>query len=198
MTASAQQQTNGGRNMERLESNTKLRKAVHDAIIELIDAVNITDEYVVAEYVCDERPELRERFGLEAIQQMAKAMIHSDLVRLSRRFTELFQEFNVRYFGGRLPSYRVDVGYAADWLFTQWDGLEICDSVLYRGLRLIRIRVRKSEEEMVCSLLNEMAHVATNDFHGPKWAAEIERLVVEGAPTYLTQYLPMKFKAAAQ
>jgi hypothetical protein len=184
--------------MQRQKPSTELLKKLHDAIIELIDAVNITDEYAAAEHVCETHPKLRERFGLEAIRQMAKTMIHGDLPDLSSQFTELFQEFNTRYFGGRLPTYKVEVGYAADWLFTRWDGLEICDSVHYRVLRLIRIRARKSKEEMVCSLLNEMAHVATNDFHGPKWAAQIERLVVEGAPTYLTQYLPMKFKAAGQ
>jgi hypothetical protein len=41
---------------------------------------------------------------------------------------------------------------------------------------------RQNEPEMAAFLLHEMAHAATNDYHGRKWRQEMERLKAAGAP----------------
>jgi SprT-like family len=83
----------------------------------------------------------------------------------------LFRRFNAKYFGGRLPNYRV------------------IQSDLYGGDGLCRMKQREIHlspilqgSSLRTSLLHEMAHAATNGGHGALWQKEMRRLIRLGAP----------------
>jgi hypothetical protein len=87
-------------------------------------------------------------------------------------FQALFNQFNDRYFSGRLPSYRICV----------------VDRITKKGesgwhyVRTKRIKIRFANHELMTeTLLHEMAHAASNDFHGPLWKKVMRRLQELGA-----------------
>jgi len=84
-----------------------------------------------------------------------------------------YEDFNDRYFGGKLPRYRVEV---VDRVSSARESGEV-----NRRAKLIRIQ-RNLLNVMRETLIHEMAHVRTNDFHGPRWKAEVQRLLQLGAP----------------
>jgi len=93
----------------------------------------------------------------------------------NKKYQELFHEFNKKYFGGRLPHYRVKVeGYIPNY-----DGL--CTGKIYRKQRLILL-VPQDEPTMEKTLIHEMAHAATNVYHAKTWQEEMKRLLRMGAP----------------
>jgi hypothetical protein len=97
---------------------------------------------------------------------------------LSTHYQVLFEEFNSRYFNGRLPSYRVKVVTRLNWLNGQGE--------IKRRARLIVLHNNATHaDEMIGTLLHEMAHAATNDHHAYKWKEEMARLHRLGAPIYL-------------
>ena len=93
--------------------------------------------------------------------------------RKPNRLTKLFDDFNAQYFDGALDRYRVEV---TDGITRRGESGKV-----YSRQRLIRIH-RGSEAEMVATLLHEMAHAATNDYHGALWQQEMVRLRDLGAP----------------
>jgi SprT-like family len=94
---------------------------------------------------------------------------------LSKQYQALFDELNCRYFNGRLPAYRIKVVDRLNWLNGRGE--------ITRRTRLIRLQKRAAEaDEMISTLLHEMAHAATNDHHAHKWREEMARLQRLGAP----------------
>ena len=59
-----------------------------------------------------------------------------------------------------------------------------------RKRRLIMLRRWDDAPLMTGTLVHEMAHAATNDWHGPRWAAEMERLRQAGAPVQDVDFRP--------
>jgi hypothetical protein len=89
---------------------------------------------------------------------------------------KLFDQFNRRYFGSRLPRYEI-----------------ITDGPYYGGRcepwnHRIYVTVKKSR--FVVTLLHEMAHAAVypNENHGPVWQREMIRLRKLGAPIPELEY----------
>ena len=107
----------------------------------------------------------------------------------SARYQQLFHDFNDRYFAGRLPDYRVRV---VRQMSCQHQGsLHHFDGECRRRERAITLagqtvlggaRLTHTEEDMRQILIHEMAHAATNDYHGLKWRGEMRRLAQLGAP----------------
>ena len=93
---------------------------------------------------------------------------------LSERFTALFDRLNQGFFAGRLPRYRVSVRSRVPGL----DG----GGIHLRQRRLIVIRRWDDECLMMGTLVHEMAHAASNDWHGPRWRAVMDRLQEAGTP----------------
>jgi hypothetical protein len=77
----------------------------------------------------------------------------------------LFSEYNQRYFGGRLPQYKV---------------LPTNDHSRWEG-RKRRIYVNPENEDVPVILLHEMVHAAVGFGHRKKWLDEVRRLVELGA-----------------
>src|SRR5712664_3759570 len=78
----------------------------------------------------------------------------------------LFTEYNQRYFGGRLPRYKV--------LLT--NDCSRCER------RKRRIYINPHKEDASVPLLHEMAHAAVGRGHGKVFRDELRRLVEVGAP----------------
>jgi WLM domain len=84
--------------------------------------------------------------------------------------TALYHELNQRYFGGRLPRFRVT--------FTQprvsgWHG------EIFPARRLIRLRRGLTGDELRRTLLHEMCHIGA-PHHGQRFQAKLARLVAQG------------------
>jgi hypothetical protein len=140
------------------------------------------DEESVAEEVREIRPELAAEYGESTLREVAASILHAELPGLSRHFQTLFDEFNVRYFAGKLPVYQVHVVFdlhrAAKEPVSGW----FVSSGLIRFEQL-RIYIRYTNDPpMDETLIHEMAHAATNGDHGEEWLKEMARLKAEGAP----------------
>ena len=90
---------------------------------------------------------------------------------LSKTFTDLFETFNKRYFGGNLPDYcvtvRLSISYYGRTIWRECRGIEL---------------LAGSEARMVIRLLEEMAHLATSEECGAPWRDELLRLSKADAP----------------
>jgi SprT-like family len=85
------------------------------------------------------------------------------------KLQELFHRYNRRYFGGKLPSYRIEVS-------DRWAGGR-CE---FRS-RTIYLHPPDSTTRGV--LLHEMCHAAVGRAgHGPRFLAKLRRLKLAGAP----------------
>ncbi len=89
------------------------------------------------------------------------------------KYRGLFVQFNEKYFGGKLPRYRVMV---VDQITRGGQ----C-GMHFKKNRIIKL-VRMSEEEMTETLLHEMVHARVGDSHRERFCAEMDRLERIGAP----------------
>jgi len=91
-----------------------------------------------------------------------------------RQLRALFKQFNEEYWGGRLPAHsiRVVVRMTSLGEWGRW----------LKKRRLIEIQRGLSGEDMISTLLHEMAHAATNGGHGMTWKRDMIRLRLAGAP----------------
>jgi hypothetical protein len=85
----------------------------------------------------------------------------------------LYKKFNAKYFGNRLPHYRVVLVNRITNLGE--------DGHLNRERRLIRIQKCLSRNETISTLLHEMVHAATTEVHGKPFIRELRRLRSAGA-----------------
>jgi SprT-like family len=93
---------------------------------------------------------------------------------LSKGYQALFDEFNARYFHGRLPPYRIRV-------VEHIPGREGPAGLHQRTHKRILIR-RSDDDDMIVTLLHEMAHAVTVDKHNSRWRTQMQRLRQAGAP----------------
>ena len=93
---------------------------------------------------------------------------------LSKRYQALFDEFNARYFHGRLPPYRILV-------VEHIPGRGGPSGLHQRTHKRILIR-HSDDDDTIVTLLHEMAHAATVDKHNNRWRTEMQRLRQAGAP----------------
>jgi len=98
-----------------------------------------------------------------------------DLDQARRRFQMLLDEWNLKFFGGRLFGWRVltvDDGKA------RWQGQ--CDP----DNKVITLNLHKAAPgELEAVLLHELAHAASGDGHGGRWRHVLQELQRRGAPT---------------
>jgi len=96
--------------------------------------------------------------------------------RRRRVLVSCFHDFNRRFFGGRLPSYRIVLR-----TIVPGDG-GFCDE-RKRVLRFSRACVAMlPAEELAALLIHEMAHARVSVWHGKTFQAEMKRLRDLGAP----------------
>lgn len=95
-----------------------------------------------------------------------------------RDLARLFSDFNSRYFGGRLPRYRVCFREVIAGLTNEHFGRH------NRNRRTIFLfsGIRYDKHVVAEMLLHEMIHAATGDYHGGRFWRECKRLLDAGAP----------------
>ena len=117
-----------------------------------------------------------------ALERLAVIFLYAELPKESRRFETLFHEFNGRYFSGHLPSFQVRVAVDVHRVSGEPFYFATDTRALFQR-QSGRIYLRYSgRTKMEQSLIDEMAHVATDDDHGERWANEMARLKAAGAP----------------
>jgi hypothetical protein len=127
----------------------------------------------------------------------------AEIPEQSALYQRKFQRFNVRYFAGRLPDYKIRVVYDAWYWETKRLGYPedppFYDSIGFIDFpgRQILIRffcqhetVRSTGCTMPECLIHEMGHAATDGDHGANWLAEMKRLKGLGAPVSKSDLLP--------
>ncbi len=142
-----------------------------------------TDPCCVLDAFQFEDPIFVAKHGKEAIEQMTKRVLASEIPVISGLFQSLFHSFNLKYFSGALERYEVLVvfdicTFAND---TEPDCLSVTDGLIRFEERRIYIRY-STGQRMRATLIHEMAHAATSGEHDERWLNEIVRLHDAGAP----------------
>jgi hypothetical protein len=120
---------------------------------------------------------------------------------LTQRYQAFFEDFNQRFFNGKLPHYQIQLVSDVLGLLRTRSGERIpfdCDRAIYRRERIINLNAKLSQEELTSTLIHEMAHARTNDYHGLLWQKEMERLILMGAPVDADEYTPMTEEYASE
>jgi hypothetical protein len=93
-----------------------------------------------------------------------------------KQLRALFKQFNVKYWGGKLPPYSIRVVAR----ISSNDPMGRCE----KKARLIKLLRGQSDEEAISTLLHEMAHAAVPLIgdHAMSWRSEMIRLREAGAP----------------
>jgi hypothetical protein len=159
----------------------ELFRATAKMVVQLQDYGG-TNPFGVTEVLADDCPSLAAKHGEEAIFQMAKLILSSEIRSLSISFQSLFDSFNQKYFSGALDRYQVRVVF---------DLHAVANEPVYRlniSSGLIRFEERRiyirytDADFMQGILIHEMAHAATSGEHDEQWQAEMARLKTAGAP----------------
>jgi len=159
----------------------ELFRATAKIVVECMDYGGIYPSQA-PEVLADDCPSLAAKNGEEAIFQMAKLILSSEIRSLSISFQSLFDSFNQKYFWGALDRYQVPVVF---------DLHTVANEPVYRGhisSGLIRFEERRiyirytDTDFMQQTLIHEMAHAATSGEHDERWHAEMVRLKASGAP----------------
>jgi hypothetical protein len=160
---------------------TGLLRASAAVAVELMD-YGVADEISVAEGVREAHPELAAEYGESTLRDLASSILNAELPRLSRHFQTLFDEFNGRYFAGKLPAYQVHVVFdlhraAKEPVY----GASVSSGLIRFEQRRIYLRYT-NDLPMDETLIHEMAHAATTGEHDEEWLKEMVRLKATGAP----------------
>jgi len=160
---------------------TELLRACAAVALELMDAGG-TDEVSVIELLREVRPELAAQYEESTLREIAYLILHAELPGVSKHFQALFDEFNGRYFAGKLPAYQVHVVFDLHRAAHEpvYGGAVSSGLILFEE-RCIYLRYTNSPP-MEWTLIHEMAHAATNSGHDQKWLHEMARLKAAGAP----------------
>lgn len=117
---------------------------------------------------------------LLGISHLCDEIQRSEVLDLSTQFQQLFHEFNLQYFAGRLPNYKVRVVYdIAEWAGPDGDFGALATH--QPELRRIFIRVTDRLPPMATVLLAEMACLIS-DCNPDRYREETRRLRKAGAP----------------
>jgi len=174
--------------VEQLQAH--LRKTIIATTVELMNYGGTTPIQTY-EVLVEEFPNLCKPFDKHEIVAMCRNIQKSELPEESDRFQRTFEEFNVRYFDGRLLGYLVMVAYDVNYWANEYlvdRCLEFYSSYTDRERKVIYLRT--SEFLMEQMLLHEMALAATTGRHDPMWDAEIRRLADLGAPVWSEHLIP--------
>lgn len=113
--------------------------------------------------------------------KIAVLILYAELPEQSRRFESLFDEFNVRYFSGRLMSYQVRVLFDLHRVAGEALHVNASRGMIRRQNGCIFLRYTQ-QTRMEETLIHEMAHAATHGNHDEEWLNEMRRLKAAGAP----------------
>jgi hypothetical protein len=95
------------------------------------------------------------------IEALAESLLFAEILPLSKRFTELFAEYNAQRFSGRLPTYEVKIVFDADRAANKPIAEETARSGLIEAGKQ-RLSIRYADHSSMTKILTQaMAHIAT-------------------------------------
>jgi hypothetical protein len=166
---------------EWLTGKSAIIRAIHDCVAEtaLISGFRCMDSFVL----CFEHhyPLLWDMFDRGYIKKLASLMFNSEFPELSALFSGLFDEFNYRFFGAKLPAYTVRVVRALADFYCEWEKqvvyeIDVSDCEL-------TIQYLQKPEVMIARLLDLMARIHVGIYRDEAWREDLQRLTRLGAPT---------------
>ena len=125
-------------------------------------------------------PSMWRAYGRETITIRAAAFLASELAPLSMLLSAFYYEFNVRWFGGSLPAYRVKVMHNVPMPEKPENYTISCVDTCRRELSVVYCG---RPADMVAWLLRLMAHVRTGRWGKKAFENELDRLSKMSAPT---------------
>jgi len=140
------------------------------------------DGWTTAEQIHADDPELADRWGWGQIEALAESLLNAEIMPLSRIYTELFAEYNARFFLNCLPAYKVRVvfdlhrvsGEPIDMLAASSGFIQFTERCIY---------IRYTDDfRLTGTLVHEMAHAATGGEHDEAWFDQMRWLKAHGAP----------------
>ena len=144
------------------------------------------------EMIADDAPTLYRAYGFRRVLPVCEEIQFSEIPEQSRLYQRMFQRFNIRYFAGRLPNYKILVVYDAWYWETERCGYlgffppayEAGGFIDFAGCQIfIRFLAHHIGGWTIAECLtHEMTHAATDGAHDGNWQAEMARLKVLGAP----------------
>jgi hypothetical protein len=182
---------------EQLMGSDGLRHLAAALVVQLTDYGG-TAPWATCEQIAEDAPILYRAWGFRQVLDMCEEIQHSEIPEQSRLYQRMFQKFNIRYFAGRLPDYKIRVVYDVWYWETERceyppcfpSADEAAGFIDFAG-RQIFIRflaVHTCGMTMAEFLTHEMAHAATDGDHGANWQAEMVRLKGLGAPVNDTDF----------
>jgi hypothetical protein len=168
------------------------RRPLAAAMTILLTDYGGTAPRATCEQIAEDAPSLYRAWGFQRVLAVCEEIQHSEIAEQSRLYQRMFQQFNIRYFAGRLPDYKIRVVYDVWYWETERCGYSPCfpsadeaaGFIDFAG-RQIFIRflaLHTCGLTMAEYLIHEMAHAATDGEHGANWQAEMARLKGLGAP----------------
>jgi hypothetical protein len=151
-----------------------------------------TTPSATCEVIAEDAPSLYRAWGFRRTTAVCEEIQHSEVPEQSRLYQRMFQKFNIRYFAGRLPDYKIRVVYDVWYWETERCGYPPCFPSADEAVGFIDFAGRQifirflgfhtCGLTMAESLIHEMAHAATGGEHGTDWQTEMARLKGLGAP----------------
>jgi hypothetical protein len=177
--------------LESLTGLDGLKLAVAAMTILLTD-LGGTMPCVTCDEIGDCLPDLIAAFGRERVLSLCEEIQYSEVPAQSALFQQMFDSFNILYFEGRLPDYKIMVVYDVWYWQSERCGYDswfpesgsASGFIDFEG-RQIFIRFFAHSDfsvTMAGTLIHEMAHAAAGEGHGEAWKNEMARLKRLGAP----------------
>jgi hypothetical protein len=176
---------------KQLMGSDGLRHLAAAMVIQLTDWGGTTPSGT-CEVIAEAAPILYRGCGFRRVLAACEEIQHSEIPEQSGLYQRMFQRFNIRYFAGGLPDYKIRVVYDVWYWETERCGYPkffppACEAVGFIDFAGRQIFIRflgfhSGGLTMAEHLTHEMAHAATDGDHGANWQAEMDRLKALGAP----------------
>jgi hypothetical protein len=157
-----------------------------------------TAPWATCEAIEEAIPNLYRAWGYSRVLAVCEEIQRSEIPEQSALFQLMFQRFNIRYFAGRLPDYKIRVVYDVWYWETERCGYPPCFPSADEAVGFIDFAGRQifirflgfhtCGLTMAESLIHEMAHAATDGDHGADWQTEMDRLKGLEAPVNDTDF----------
>jgi|HubBroStandDraft_4_1064222.scaffolds.fasta_scaffold409370_1 hypothetical protein len=163
-----------------LSHQGQITRAIHRIIVQTIQMESEAPPLFVIQDLHDEYPE-----GLDycetAIAFRAVEILNAEFKPLSRLFSELYQDFNRRFFDGSLRPTSVRVMHNLPLPERPFTAEDVCAGEIREGL--ILMHYNGWPDDMVVRLVHLMAHVQTGRTHGVEFEMAMANAQRLGAPS---------------
>jgi len=167
-----------------LSHQEEITRAVHRIIVAAIQAGGEAPPLYVIQDLHDEYPDGWPDYCEAAVALQAIEILKSEFTPLSNLFSEFYNDFNVRYFGGSLPPSRVRVVHNLPLPDRPRTAEDVCARGIADGE--ILLHYNGWPDNMLECLVHLMAHLKVGPAHGAEFDALMANANMLGAPVRVT------------